>query len=262
MHTSFAGFESRAAALAGNVAKSRYHLSLDGPVAGAYVPQSRGTAGRLRGPSPRRVDLARSGGTGHPPGTGVEPPDLRGSGYPFPRNEPFYRASAERGPPPIAATSPSPAHFAGRRLLLNIGAAARPIISGSMARRSAIPRTPSSPTNSTSAVRPSRARTSSRSNSIAMPTAATGGSGFLAGQRDRADDHPLCRAADAYPRSGIDAGLTHDYRDGTLSAAIDLAGAAEATTVRATLLDGKRTVLTRTATPTGTARTITAEVPA
>ena len=30
MHSTFAGFETRAAALAGDVAKSRYHLSLDG----------------------------------------------------------------------------------------------------------------------------------------------------------------------------------------------------------------------------------------
>ncbi len=30
MHSSFAGFETRAAALSGDVAKSRYHLSLDG----------------------------------------------------------------------------------------------------------------------------------------------------------------------------------------------------------------------------------------
>ena len=40
----------------------------------------------------------------------------------------------------------------------------------------------------------------------------------------------------------IDAGLTHDYRDGKLSAQVDLAGAAKATSVRATLLDGQSAV--------------------
>ncbi|MEG3156296.1 glycoside hydrolase family 2 TIM barrel-domain containing protein, partial [Sphingomonas sp. RB1R13] len=70
----------------------------------------------------------------------------------------------------------------------------------------------------------------------------------------------------AVPKARIDdlfvhAGLDKSYRDGTLSAQVDLAGAAEGTSVRATLLDANHAVLTRTATPTGTSATITAEVP-
>ncbi len=58
---------------------------------------------------------------------------------------------------------------------------------------------------------------------------------------------PKARIADTF----VKAGLSDDYTDGTLDVALDLTRAARGHTVRATVIDGDRTLLTQTARATG-----------
>ena len=261
MHTSFAGFESRAAALAGNVAKSRYHLSLDGLWRVNMSPNPEARPVGFEDPT-RDVSTWREVAVpGILQAQGLSRPIFVGSGYPFPRNEPFIEHRLNE----VASYRRDitiPAHFAGRRLLLNIGAAGAAYYLWVNGQKIGYSEDSKLPTefDISRAAKPGK-------NVIAIELYRHADGSYLEDQ-DFWRVNGIERSITLYaaPQThirdlGIDAGLTHDYRDGTLSAAIDLAGAAEATTVRATLLDGKRTVLTRTATPTGTTATITAEVP-
>jgi beta-galactosidase len=261
MHTSFAGFETRAAALAGDVAKSRYHLSLDGIWKVHMAPN----------PEARPVgfeDPTRDVSTWHDvqvPGIlqaqGLSRPVFVGSGYPFPRNEPFIEHRLNE----VASYRRDftvPTQFAGRRLLLNIGAAGAAYYLWVNGQKIGYSEDSKLPTefDISRAARPGR-------NTIAIELYRHSDGSYLEDQ-DFWRVNGIERSITLYaaPQTHIrdleiEAGLTNGYRDGTLSAEVDLAGAAEAISVRATLLDGKSTVLTRTATPVGATATISAEVP-
>lgn len=261
MHTSFAGFETRAAALSGDVAKSRYHLSLDGTWKVQMSPN----------PEARPVgfeDPSRDVSTWHDvkvPGIlqaeGLSRPVFVGSGYPFPRNAPFIEHRLNE----VASYRRDftvPAHFVGRRLLLNVGAAGAAYYLWVNGQKIGYSEDSKLPTefDISRAAKPGR-------NTIAIELYRFSDGSYLEDQ-DFWRVNGIERSITLYaaPQThirdlGIDAGLIHDYRDGTLSATIDLEGAAQATSVRATLLEGKRTVLTRTATANGTTATIAADVP-
>lgn len=261
MHTSFAGFETRAAALSGDVAKSRYHLSLDGTWKVQMSPN----------PEVRPVgfeDPSRDVSTWHDvkvPGIlqaeGLSRPVFVGSGYPFPRNAPFIEHRLNE----VASYRRDftvPAHFIGRRLLLNVGAAGAAYYLWVNGQKIGYSEDSKLPTefDISRAAKPGR-------NTIAIELYRFSDGSYLEDQ-DFWRVNGIERSITLYaaPQThirdlGIDAGLTHDYRDGTLSATIDLEGAAQATSVRATLIEGKRTVLMRTATANGTTATIAADVP-
>ncbi|KTT71441.1 beta-galactosidase [Sphingomonas sanguinis] len=261
MHSSFAGFETRAAALSGDVAKSRYHLSLDGTWKVHMSPNPEARPVGFEDPA-RDVSSWRDVKVpGILQAEGLSRAIFVGSGYPFPRNAPFIEHRLNE----VASYRRDfvvPAHFAGRRLLLTVGAAGAAYYLWVNGQKIGYSEDSKLPTefDISRAAKPGR-------NTVAIELYRHSDGSYLEDQ-DFWRVNGIERSITLYaaPQThirdlGIDAGLTHDYRDGTLSAAIDLAGAAEATTVRATLLDGKRTVLTRTATPTGTTATITAEVP-
>ncbi len=261
MHSSFAGFETRAAALSGNVAKSRYHLSLDGTWKVHMSPNPEARPVGFEDPA-RDVSSWRDVKVpGILQAEGLSRAIFVGSGYPFPRNAPFIEHRLNE----VASYRRDfvvPAHFAGRRLLLTVGAAGAAYYLWVNGQKIGYSEDSKLPTefDISRAAKPGR-------NTVAIELYRHADGSYLEDQ-DFWRVNGIERSITLYaaPQThirdlGIDAGLTHDYRDGTLSAAIDLAGAAEATTVRVTLLDGKRTVQTRTATPTGTTATITAEVP-
>lgn len=261
MHSSFAGFETRAAALSGDVAKSRYHLSLDGTWKVHMSPNPEARPVGFEDPA-RDVSSWRDVKVpGILQAEGLSRAIFVGSGYPFPRNAPFIEHRLNE----VASYRRDfvvPAHFAGRRLLLTVGAAGAAYYLWVNGQKIGYSEDSKLPTefDISRAAKPGR-------NTVAIELYRHADGSYLEDQ-DFWRVNGIERSITLYaaPQThirdlGIDAGLTHDYRDGTLSAAIDLAGAAEATTVRATLLDGKRTALTRTATPTGSTATITAEVP-
>ncbi|WP_294204309.1 glycoside hydrolase family 2 TIM barrel-domain containing protein [uncultured Sphingomonas sp.] len=261
MHSSFAGFETRAAALSGDVAKSRYHLSLDGTWKVHMSPNPEARPVGFEDPA-RDVSSWRDVKVpGILQAEGLSRAIFVGSGYPFPRNAPFIEHRLNE----VASYRRDfvvPAHFAGRRLLLTVGAAGAAYYLWVNGQKIGYSEDSKLPTefDISRAAKPGR-------NTVAIELYRHADGSYLEDQ-DFWRVNGIERSITLYaaPQThirdlGIDAGLTHDYRDGTLSATIDLAGAAEATMVRATLLDGKRTVLTRTATPTGTTATITAEVP-
>lgn len=261
MHSSFAGFETRAIALSGDVAKSRYHLSLDGTWKVHMSPNPEARPVGFEDPA-RDVSSWRDVKVpGILQAEGLSRAIFVGSGYPFPRNAPFIEHRLNE----VASYRRDfvvPAHFAGRRLLLTVGAAGAAYYLWVNGQKIGYSEDSKLPTefDISRAAKPGR-------NTVAIELYRHADGSYLEDQ-DFWRVNGIERSITLYaaPQThirdlGIDAGLTHDYRDGTLSATIDLAGAAEATTVRATLLDGKRTVLTRTATPTGSTATITAEVP-
>ncbi len=261
MHSSFAGFETRAAALSGDVAKSRYHLSLDGTWKVHMSPNPEARPVGFEDPA-RDVSSWRDVKVpGILQAEGLSRAIFVGSGYPFPRNAPFIEHRLNE----VASYRRDfiiPAHFAGRRLLLTVGAAGAAYYLWVNGQKIGYSEDSKLPTefDISRAAKPGR-------NTVAIELYRHADGSYLEDQ-DFWRVNGIERSITLYaaPQThirdlGIDAGLTHDYRDGTLSATIDLAGAAEATSVRATLLDGKRTVLTRTATPTGSTATITAEVP-
>ena len=261
MHTTFAGFETRAAALSGDVARSRYHLSLDGTWKVHMSPNPEARPVGFEDPA-RDVSTWRDVKVpGILQAEGLSRPVFVGSGYPFPRNQPFIEHRLNE----VASYRRDftvPGHFAGRRLLLNVGAAGAAYYLWVNGQKIGYSEDSKLPTefDISRAARPGR-------NTIAIELYRFSDGSYLEDQ-DFWRVNGIERSITLYaaPQThirdlAIDAGLNHDYRDGTLSAAIDLAGAAEATSVRATLLDGQRTVLTRNATPSGTTATITAEVP-
>ncbi len=261
MHSSFAGFETRASALAGDVAKSRYHLSLDGQWRVHMSPNPEARPVGFEDPA-RDVSTWREVAVpGILQAQGLSRPVFVGSGYPFPRNAPFIEHRLNE----VASYRRDivlPAHFAGRRLLLTVGAAGAAYylwVNGEKIGYSEDSKLPTE-FDISRAARPGK-------NVIAIELYRHSDGSYLEDQ-DFWRVNGIERSITLYaaPQThirdlGIEAGLTNGYRDGTLSTTVDLAGAAQATAVRATLLDGKRTILTRTATPSGTTATITAQVP-
>ena len=184
----------------------------------------RGAAGRLSGPRARRLVLARGGGARHFAGAGVEPPGLCRQRLPFPRNEPFIEHRLNE----VASYRRDftvPAYFAGRRLLLNVGAAGAAYYLWVNGQKIGYSEDSKLPTEFDI----SRAARLGK-NTIAIELYRHADGSYLEDQ-DFWRVNGIERSITLYaaPQTHIrdleiDAGLTHDYRDGTLSAQVDLAG--------------------------------------
>lgn len=261
MHTTFDGFETRAGALSRDVAKSRYHLSLDGDWKFnlSATPESR--------PADFfKPDFDVSGwGTMKVPGIlqaeGHGRAVFVGSGYPFPQNQPKIDHSInEVGS--YRRDFTVPAHFAGRRLLLTVGAAGAAYyiwVNGQRVGYSEDSKLPAE-FDVTAYARPGR-------NTVAIELYRFADGSYLEDQ-DFWRVNGIERSVTLYaaPQTHIrdlvvDAGLANDYRDGTLGVKVDLGGKTAAMRVRATVLDGKRTVLTREGTA-GDSVALSASLPA
>lgn len=122
MHATFAGFESKAAALRDTPARSRYHLSLNGQWSFHHSPDPEARPVGFEKPD---YDVSSWGKVAVPgilQAEGQGTPVFIGSGYPFPRNQPWIDHKLnEVGS--YRREVVVPAHFAGRRLLLTVGAA-------------------------------------------------------------------------------------------------------------------------------------------
>ncbi|GAB7553353.1 beta-galactosidase LacZ [Novosphingobium sp. 11B] len=270
MHTTFDGFESRAGALSRDVGRSRYHLSLDGD----WKFQLSAT------PETRPADFFRpdfdvSGwGTMKVPGIlqaeGHGRPVFVGSGYPFPRNQPKIEHSVNEVVS-YRRDFTVPPHFAGRRLLLTIGAAGAAYyvwVNGQRVGYSEDSKLP--------AEFDVTAYAHAGSNTVAIELYRFADGSYLEDQ-DFWRVNGIERSVTLYAAPPthirdlvVDAGLENGYRDGSLSVKVDLGGKPAAMRVRMAVLDGKRQVLTREMAGQGTlslaatlsgVRTWTAEAP-
>lgn len=243
MRTTFDGFETRKGALARDVAKSRYHLSLDGAWKFELSPT----------PESRPVDFFRpqfdvSGwGTMEVPGIlqaeGHGRPVFVGSGYPFARDQPkIDHALNEVGS--YRRDFTIPAHFAGRRLLLTVGAAGAAYyiwVNGQRVGYSEDSKLPAE-FDVTAYARPGR-------NTVAIELYRYADGSYLEDQ-DFWRVNGIERSVTLYAAPlthirdlVIDAGLENAYRDGKLGVKVELGGQPAAMRVRATLLDGSKPVL-------------------
>ncbi|KTT68364.1 beta-galactosidase, partial [Sphingomonas endophytica] len=122
MHATFDGFETRAGALSEDAKRSRYHLSLDGRWRFQHSPSPEARPIGFERPD---YDVSRWGTIAVPgilQAEGQGTPVFIGGGYPFPKNQPWIDHKLnEVGSYRREVTIP--AHFAGRRLLLTVGAA-------------------------------------------------------------------------------------------------------------------------------------------
>lgn len=270
MHTTFTGFDTTSAALSRDARKSRYLLSLDGEwkFKLSAFPETR-PAGFFR------PDYDVSGwGTMQVPGIlqaeGHGKPVFIGSGYPFPRNQP----KIDHGLNEVGSYRRDftvPANFAGRRMLLTIGAAGAAYyvwVNGQRVGYSEDSKLPSE-FDVSAHVRPGR-------NTVAVELYRFADGSYLEDQ-DFWRVNGIERSVTLYAAPPthtrdlvIDAGLEADYRTGTLKVAVDLGGRSAAMGVRTTLLDGKRRILVREASGQGAlvtsarlpnVRTWTAEAP-
>ncbi|WP_242118375.1 glycoside hydrolase family 2 TIM barrel-domain containing protein [Sphingomonas lacusdianchii] len=263
MHATFDGYETRALALRDDPARSRYHLSLDGQWRFRRSPT----------PETRPVGFERPdydvGGWGSVavPGIlqaeGQGTPVFVGSGYPFPMNQPWidHRLN-EVGSYRREVTVPS--HFAGRRMLLTIGAAGAAYylwVNGQRIGYSEDSKLPAE-FDVTAAMRPGR-------NTVAIELYRYADGSYLEDQ-DFWRVNGIERSVTLYAAPpthlrdiDVRAGLSNGYRDGTLALNVAVAGAASDVRVRASLLDGARVLLTREGGPDA-ARTVrlTGDIPA
>lgn len=260
MHATFDGFETRAAALSGDVARSRYHLSLDGAWQFHFSPN----------PESRPVDFYRpdfdtsAWGTIKVPGIwqaeGHGRPVFVGSGYPFPRDQPKIDHSLnEVGS--YRRDVMIPAHFAGRRLLLTVGAAGAAYylwVNGERVGYSEDSKLPAE-------FDISRYAKAGR-NVVAIELYRFADGSYLEDQ-DFWRVNGIERSISLYAAPPthisdltVDAELEHDYRDGRLGLTVATGGAPGAMRVRATLMDGAKSLLVREATGSGAVR-IEAGVP-
>lgn len=251
MHATFDGFDTRAGALARDVARSRYHLSLDGEWRFHLSPD----------PESRPVDFYRpdfdagAWGTIKVPGIwqaeGHGRPVFVGSGYPFPRDQPkidhrLNEVGSYRREVMI------PTHFAGRRLLLTVGAAGAAYylwVNGQRVGYSEDSKLPAEFDISRHA-RPGR-------NIVAIELYRFADGSYLEDQ-DFWRVNGIERSISLYAAPPthirdltVDAGLAHDYRDGRLGLTVAIGGNPAATRVRATLLDDGRSLLVREAAGSG-----------
>lgn len=245
MRATFDGFETRAGALSGDVARSRYHLSLDGQWRFRLSPT----------PEARPIDFYKPGydvsnwGTMAVPGIlqaeGRGGPVFVGSGYPFPRNQPWIDHTLnEVGS--YRRDFTVPAHFAGRRLLLTIGAAGAAYylwVNGVRIGYSEDSKLPAE-FDVTAAARPGR-------NTVAIELYRYADGSYLEDQ-DFWRVNGIERSVTLYAAPAtrlrdlsIAAGLANSYRDGRLDVAVDVAGAVSGGRMRATVLDGKRALTTQ-----------------
>ncbi|MFC0687482.1 glycoside hydrolase family 2 TIM barrel-domain containing protein [Novosphingobium clariflavum] len=251
MHTTFDGFETRAGALSRDVSKSRYHLSLDGDWKFHLSPS----------PEARPVDFYKPGfdvsgwETMKVPGIlqaeGHGRPVFVGSGYPFPRNQPWIAHDLnEVGSYRRAFTVP--ANWSGRRLLLTVGAAGAAYyiwVNGQRVGYSEDSKLPAE----FDVTRYAHAGT----NTVAIELYRFADGSYLEDQ-DFWRVNGIERSVTLYAAPAthirdlnVDAGLENGYRDGKLDLKVDLAGQPAAMRVRATVLDGQREVLKREGTANG-----------
>lgn len=249
MHATFAGFESRAAALAGVTARSRYHLSLDGAW---RFRRSANPEARPIGFERPDYDVSGWGSVAVPgilQAQGQGTPVFVGAGYPFPMNQPWidHRIN-EVGSYRREVTLP--AHFAGRRLLLTVGAAGAAYylwVNGRQIGYSEDSKLPAE-FDVTAAMRPGR-------NTVAIELYRYADGSYLEDQ-DFWRVNGIERSVTLYAAPpthlrdiDVRAGLGNAYRDGTLALKVALAGDAAGMRVRATVMDRGRVLLMRQGAP-------------
>jgi len=262
MHATFDGFETRAGALSRDVRRSRYHLSLDGDWKLRLSPT----------PETRPVDFyqpdydSSKWGTMRVPGILQAEkhggPVFVGSGYPFPRNQPWIDHKLNE----VASYRRDivvPAHFAGRRMLLTVGAAGAAYYLWVNGRRIGYSEDSKLPAefDITAAAHPGR-------NVVAIELYRYADGSYLEDQdfwRVNGIERsvtlyaaPMARLRDF----DVTAGLQNDWRDGRFALAATTQGAGAGMRVRATILDGRRLVLTREAAVVGDTARLEGVVPA
>ncbi|MBB4085064.1 DUF4981 domain-containing protein [Sphingomonas carotinifaciens] len=249
MHATFAGFETKQAALRGDVRRSRYHLSLDGDWRMKLAPNPEA---RPKGFEQPGYDVS-GWGTMRVPGIlqaeGHGGPVFVGSGYPFPRNQPLIDHSVNE----VASYRRDvvvPAHFAGRRMLLTIGAAGAAYylwVNGQRVGYSEDSKLPAE-FDVTRQMHAGR-------NTVAIELYRYADGSYLEDQ-DFWRVNGIERSVSLYAAPAthirdldVSAGLDAGYRDGRLKLGVAVGGAAGGVRVRATVLDGKRAVLVREGAP-------------
>jgi beta-galactosidase len=184
-----------------------------------------------------------------------------GSGYPFPRNQPnIAHEINEVGS--YRRDFTVPAHFAGRRLLLTVGAAGAAYyiwVNGERVGYSEDSKLPAE-FDITAHTRPGR-------NTVAIELYRFADGSYLEDQ-DFWRVNGIERSVTLYAAPAthirdlvVDAGLENGYRDGRLGVNVSLAGKPGVVRVRATLLDGKRAVLVRESGAAGMAASLSASLP-
>ncbi|WP_294198502.1 glycoside hydrolase family 2 TIM barrel-domain containing protein [uncultured Sphingomonas sp.] len=252
MHATFDGYETSALALRGDPRRSRYHLSLDGQwrFLHSATPETRPIGFE-------RPDYDVSAwGTVAVPGIlqaeGQGTPVFVGAGYPFPQNQPWIDHKLnEVGSYRREVTVP--AHFAGRRMLLTVGAAGAAYylwVNGQRVGYSEDSKLPAE-FDVTRALHPGR-------NTVAIELYRYADGSYLEDQDfwrvNGIERSVTLYAAPATHLRDLDvrAGLDNAYRDGTLALKVAVGGAGAATRVRARVMDGARVLLTREGVPDAT----------
>ncbi len=249
MHATFDGFETTRAALHADPARSRYHLSLDGQWRFHHSPDP-----EARPIGFERPDYDISGwGTIAVPGMlqaeGQGTPVFVGAGYPFPMNQPWIDHKLnEVGS--YRRDVVVPAHFAGRRLLLTVGAAGAAYylwVNGQRIGYSEDSKLPAE-FDVTAAMHAGR-------NTVAIELYRYADGSYLEDQDfwrvNGIERSVTLYAAPATHLRDVDvrAGLANGYRDGTLGLTVAVAGKDAATRVRASVRDRGRVLLTRDGVP-------------
>ncbi|MGN7161501.1 glycoside hydrolase family 2 TIM barrel-domain containing protein [Sphingomonas sp. SAFR-052] len=262
MHATFDGYETRALALRDDPARSRYHLSLDGQWRFRRSPTP-----ETRPVGFERPDYDVNGwGTVAVPGIlqaeGQGTPVFVGSGYPFPMDQPqidhrLNEVGSYRREVMV------PAQFAGRRMLLTIGAAGAAYylwVNGQRIGYSEDSKLPAE-FDVTAAMRPGR-------NTVAIELYRYADGSYLEDQ-DFWRVNGIERSVTLYAAPpthlrdiDVRAGLSNGYRDGTLALDVAVAGT-DAVRVRASVLDGRRVLLSREGLPDAARNVrLTGDIPA
>jgi beta-galactosidase len=258
-------FESRAAALVGDMRRSTNYLSLDGAWHFAFSASADNVPQGFEQPG---YDVSRWRTIPVPAdwqAQGYDQPRYNNITYPFPANRPLIPHQAN----PVGSYRRNidlPADWTGKDVVLHIGAAGsayRVWVNGVDVGYSEDSKLPSE-FDVTRYLRPG-------SNTVAIQVHRWSDGSYLEDQdfwRVSGIERsvylkavPRGRVADVF----VHAGLDHTYRDGTLSVDLSLTARTQPATARITLLDGTRQVLTRdTRLKPGGARTVTlsAGVPA
>ncbi|RKF18315.1 DUF4981 domain-containing protein [Altericroceibacterium spongiae] len=263
MHTTFDGFATRERALSHDVSHSPYHLSLDGEWQFHLSPTPEQRPSSFYQPD---FDVSNWGTTVVPgilQAEGHGRPVFVGSGYPFPRNQPKIDHSLnEVGSYRRNFTVPE--QFAGRRLLLTIGAAGAAYylwINGKRVGYSEDSKLPAEFDITSYAHQ--------GSNVIAIELYRFSDGSYLEDQdfwRVNGIEHSvtLYAAPQTHIRNlVVNAGLENHYKDGQLDVTVDLGGAQHNSLARVTLLDGSRRLVSQEADlgPNTTSATLSADLP-
>ncbi|MCP3733473.1 DUF4981 domain-containing protein [Sphingomonas sp. RP10(2022)] len=255
-------FENRAAALAGDRARSARFLSLDGRWKFALSPDADKRPAGFEQPG---YDVSGWKDITVPAdwqAEGFDQPRYNNITYPFPANRPLIPHATN----PVGSYRRDiviPAGWSGSDLILHIGAAGSAYdvwVNGQKVGYAEDSKLPSE-FDVTRFLKPGR-------NTVAIQVFRWSDGSYLEDQdfwRVSGIERsvyliaaPAARVSDVYAKAGLDA----QYRDGTLDVALTTTAAAKGMTVRATLLDGPRTVLARDVTVTGDAPRVTATIPA